>query len=439
MLKLNNWLNPMTDSCRSWSSVGAGKEFMQKKFGVYAPNSRVDWNGHDPHSDEALEWWATSGYGAIELKQLTGKTAEKEGIGQRSACFVSSYEFLNDLAVRPGLATYGGAAYLDKDGKILKIKLRGEDIFPGETQSWKQAKFAYRSSSFMWVTLYHHLIYTHLLVANKGVLSTIRTLPVAHPLRRLMKPFVFGATATNNGALEFLLPKGSIFHRAIGFTAASLEEAFSMMQKKLSFQSFHQSINQQGLDQHSLAAYHADICPYARDGELYWNTLNTFSEDILTNSPAFKNIVRDDKTKAWWGQVNLGFNYGGLDLSVEALIPFLTQFFFTVTAFHSWVGHVSPYVLDPSVAAGKLFPEATQADQQNSLEMGVIASMTGHSTPELMGDFSHLMPDKRSNKSLKRLQVELGNVSQEIKKRNSHRAIPLPAFDPAQMKLSAAI
>ena len=43
------------------------------------------------------------------------------------------------------------------------------------------------------------------------------------------------------------------------------------------------------------------------------------------------------------------------------------------------------------------------------------------STPELMGDFSHLMPDYRSNKSLKDFQENLSLVSQEIKRRNSRK------------------
>ncbi len=439
IIQLNNTLNPISDSHVPWPSREAGKSDIQAKFGPYTPESRAPWNGHDPTGDRALEWWATAGLGALELKRLDEQTAQLERVGERLPRFVSSYEFLNDLAVRPGLASYGGAVYLDQNGKILKIKLRGKDVLPNGENAWEAAKFAYRTSGIFWSTLYHHLFYTHYIVSNNGVLATVRTLTADNPLRRLMKPFLYRTAAINDNAMDSLLPRGSALHRACGLTGESLQEAFLMMQQMHSFQPLSHSLRRRGLVSGGLSDFPADIFPYGRDGDLYWETLNTFSADVLTNSPAFKNITQDDKTRAWWDRMNTGFNHSGLDLSEEPLVQFLSQFFFTVTAFHNWVGHATPYLLDPAIAATKLFPEAVLSDQQSSFEMGVIASVTGLPTPELMGDFSHLMPDDYSRASLTRLHNSLRAMSREIESRNSLREIPLNAYLPDELNLSVAI
>lgn len=439
ILQLNNKLNPIKDSALDWSSREDGKNYLQTKFGPYVPDSRVHWNGHDPSGDSALVWWATAGFGALELQRLDEQTAQSERVGESVPSFVSSYEFLKDLAVRPGLASYGGAVYLDQKGEILKIKLRGRDVLPSEEKDWEAAKFAYRSSSIFWVTIYHHLFYTHCIVSNNGVLATVRNLPADNPLRRLMKPFLFRSAAINNGATDALLPQGSILHRASGLTKESLQQAFLIMQQMHTFQPFTQTLHERGLDSASLVGFPDDIFPYGRDGELYLKTLNTFSEDVLVNSPAFKNITRDDKVRTWWEQMNTGFKHSGRDLSEESLVQFLSQFFFTVTAFHSWVGHVTPYVEDPAIVAIKLFPEAVQASRQNSEEMSVITAATGLPTPELMGDFSHLMPDSYSQGSLNRLHENLRAMSGEIETRNSHRKIPFNAYLPDELNLSVSI
>ena len=79
------------------------------------------------------------------------------------------------------------------------------------------------------------------------------------------------------------------------------------------------------------------------------------------------------------------------------------------------------------------------ANQQNSAELGVIASITGLPTPSLLGDFSHLMPDDYSRGSLNRLHENLLQVGQEIQQRNTRRDIALRAFLPEELNLSVAI
>ena len=439
IIRLNNRLNPIKDSNKPWESQERGKQAIHSTFGNYFPKSRVDWNGHDPAGDLALRWWVFSGFGALELHRLDEQTARAEQVSGHLPRFVSSYEFLKDLPVRPGLATYGGAVYLDDQGNLLKIKLRGKDVLPNEGKTWEAAKFAYRSTSLMWATLYHHLFYSHYSVSNTGVLATIQTLPADNPLRLLLKPFLFRTAAINNGGADSLLPNGAVLSRATGFTWAAMEEAYLMMIQKVAFKPLPDLLRERGIDNDSLSALPDDLFQYGRDGELFWNTLHNFSVDILQNAPAFRNFEKNDAVKSWWEEVNTTLRFSPHDLSYDQMAAFLTQFFFTVSAFHSWVGHVTPYVSDPSVAAGKLFPDSTMTDRQNSNELSVIASITGLPTPALLGDFAHLMPDAYSRRSLGNLHVNLLETGRVIEQRNAGRQIPLQIFMPEEINLSVAI
>ena len=439
IIRLNNRLNPIKDSNKQWASVESGKQTIGAIFGNYFPKARVDWNGFDPAGDKALRWWVFSGFGALELRRVEEKEAQAEQVGGRFPYFVSSYEFLNSLPVREGLEPYGGAVYLDKQGEIIKIKLRGKDFFPSDGKAWEVAKFAYRSTSLVWVTIYHHLFFSHYSVSNSGVLATIQTLPVDNPLRLLLKPFLFRTTAINNGGVDSLLPKGSSVHRAAGFTWAGMEEAYTLMLRKVALKPLPDLLRERGVDGASLSALPDDIFPFGRDSELYWRSLEGFTSGIFQNAPVFRNIEKNDAVKAWWANMCQALNFSPKDLSTDQLSDFLTQFFFTVSAFHSWVGHVTPYIIDPSIAAGKLFPDATMADQQSSTELGVITSITGLPTPSLLGDFSHLMPDAYTRGRLSNFQNDLLEVGRTIQQRNSVRDIPLRAFLPEELNLSVAI
>jgi hypothetical protein len=210
------------------------------------------------------------------------------------------------------------------------------------------------------------------------------------------------------------------------------------MQKMHYFEPFPLALQRRGVDQAGLQDMPADIYLYGHDGELFWETLNAFSADVPGNAPEFKHISRADHSKVWWDQLNKRFAHSGQDLSEESPVQFLSQFFFTATAFHSWVGHVTPYESDPGVASGKLFPGKSSTDRQSSMELAVIASLTGLSTPMLMGDFSHLMPDGYSKGSLLRFHERLRSMGAVIEQRNAARAIPLNAFLPDEMNLSVA-
>ena len=79
------------------------------------------------------------------------------------------------------------------------------------------------------------------------------------------------------------------------------------------------------------------------------------------------------------------------------------------------------------------------ADRQSTAGLSVITSVTGLPIPELMGDFSHLMPDAFSKGSINRFHDSLRDLSLVIRDKNKKRDIGLTAFQPEEVTLSVAI
>lgn len=438
IINANNSLSPFKDYCHKWDSAGSGQKTINEVFGAYLPKSKVDWNGHDPTGDRALEWWAFGGFGAIELKALSKQEATTETVGDQIPQYVSSYEFLNDFEVRANLAPYGGNAYFNSDGKIIKIKLYGKDVFPNEGKDWEYAKFAYRTSSFVWTTIYHHLFKSHYNISNTPSIATYTHLDPEHPLRAFLKPFLFRTAAINNASCDTLLPKGSIIHRATGLTWDSMHEVYRKMLEADKFTPFPEQLEQTGLGKH-LQNGGSQILGYTSDGLAFWKVVNAFISDVVDNSPAFNQVIKSDASKRWWEQVNVLAEEDLGAFNKSSLIAYLTEFLFTVSGYHSFVGHVSPFVANPAIASGKLYPNLAMADQQTSEQISVVASITGLEMPGLMGNFKHLMPDVNTRESLLSFQNNLRTLDAEIKQRNGKRDIPLHAFVPDKMSLGVSI
>lgn len=439
VIKLINRWAPLMDSPAPWPSIQAARESINRDFGPYLPPSRVSWGDFDLASDQAIRWWALSGFGALQLKKLQPHERACEAVGGIEPHFVSSYDFLGKFPVRPGLKPYGGDLYLDAHGRPLKIKIGSQDVLPDAGTAWAAAKFSYRSSCLVWTTLREHIFHSHYTVANAMVLATQRHLPFDHPLRLLLKPFVFRTTAINQGGMDTLIPKGSAIHRAVGFTWEGLQAAYRHMDQRRSFVPFPQWLRQSGLDAASLAAQEPDFFPYGRDGELYWEGVYRFCQDLFNAEPALVDIRQDSQLASWWAEITKTLNFSSCSLSRDNLILFLTQFIFTVTAHHSWVGHVAPYVTDPSTLGGKLFPHATVNSRQNSQQIAVIASLTSLETPRLLENYEHLMPTEQAKASWLRFQEDLVRINQEVARRNQDRPIALQAFAPDKMRVSVGI
>ncbi len=429
-LELNNSWAPKRDKAVFWSSPQDGRNKIKEIFGKNLPEPSVIW----PDSGVALtEDWARQGLGAHHLEKI------KEG-GQAGEVYVSSFEYMSHYQVRDGLATYGGALYLTADMKATRIRLRGKDVRPTDAD-WEAAAFAYRSSSLVATTFSDHVFRCHYVLMNTVLLAVKRYLPLSHPLRHFIAPFHYRTAAINNGGAVTLVPEGGMFHRTGGYTWKQQREVYNDCVTSYRFETFEETMRRRGVHPDDLGPDHAMLFPYASDGMELWRRIRAFTNDALDSSPALSGILGSHKaaTEKWWKSISDGLPGGLAPLNEKSLRDFLSQVIFTVTGFHEHVGNVSQYIVNPALAAGKLWPNQTVSDMQSSMQLCVVGCITGLPMPKLLEDFGHLMPDKESTDALHRFQAALGEMQTEVDARNAKRRLAFTSFCPNRMSCSVSI
>merc|ERR1719215_1921322 len=97
---------------------------------------------------------------------------------------------------------------------------------PGDP-GWDQAKFCFRSSLAVLVTVVDHLYGVHLQVSNLIVTAVREKLSPAHPLRRFLTPFMYSTISVNANARKHLIQPKSFAPRCFAFTDKALHLAFT--------------------------------------------------------------------------------------------------------------------------------------------------------------------------------------------------------------------
>lgn len=200
-------------------------------------------------------------------------------------------------------------------------------------------------------------------------------------------------------------------------------------------------LRRQGIHPRELPAAWAARLPYATDGLDFWERVERYVHDLFTESPALAGVLdgpRGDETRAFWDDL-AGQLPGGLPPLDRAALPaVLTWVLFVVTGFHAHVGHVAPYVRDAAVVAGRPFAGATASDPQNSLQMAVVAAITGLVVPHVADDLSHAMPDDGARAVYARFRASLAEHQEEVDARNARRPLPFPGFSPRVVPCSVS-
>ena len=369
---------PIVDDPTPWASIEEATAAIREQFGDYLPTADTQWQ--DPSSDKTLWDWVTQGYAAPRLER-----SEDGGF------VVKLDDKLKNYSVRDGLQRYGGDAYFDPAGTPTRIHIWGQDHYPGRA-GWEAAKFAFRSSCFVWVTFADHLGRGHMGFGNATVLATRKALSPEHPLRCFLKPFTYRTAGINVGASQSLLPGG---HRSphVRISVFEVTAAFNSAFKNYRYEGFDQELRRKGVHPEQLPV--GLDYPYAVDGYAYWQHITKFVDNAFENSPALQSVLkaRGAETQAWWNYADNELPVDLPELSLDNLKDFLKIVIWTVTGFHSQVGSIASYVRDPRFMSAKLWPNAENADKQSSGALGVLTCITGLEMATLDTSFEHLMPD----------------------------------------------
>lgn len=426
----NNELTRAKDFDDDWSNSDEAKDELALALAPNLPKANVSWN--DINSDETFGTFVLQGIGCHRLRKL-----ELDG----EAVFAIQLDHLSSVPVRQGMSQYGGDAYVTTDGQPIKITLYGKDVFPGD-DNWEEAKFIFRTSLLIYVTVTDHLGETHYGLSNSLLTSMKRHLGPDHPLRQLMSPFVYRTGVINYNSLTSLSAHGGILERTVGFTKPGLVSLYKNMLSSIKIEDFNDKLNRQGLHPSQLTKQELDRLPFVVDGLDYWRLVRSFIDEAFDSSEGLKAMVSQDPPcqtlQNWWLDFHALFESKPEKLTIERLKITLSHLIVYVTAMHSHFGHVAPYLSDPRMMSGRIRKGSTKADVQNSYQLNTIATITGLAVPGIVGDFSHMMPDEETKTAMRHFQQGLEKLQMDIDERNKNRKFPFMGFSPREIPCSVS-
>jgi len=419
---------PLVDEAEPWSSHEQASTVIATQFAPMLPPPLVHWT--DVASDRVMGLLAFQGLGTHRLEPLDD---DPDG-----AAYAVDVSWMSAFQVRSGLEPYGACAYFAADRTPLRIYTSHDDAThrPGDA-SWEEAKWRWRCALFAAVTIADHLGATHFLSSNLLVTVTREQLPEDHPLRRLLKPFGYGAVDVNVDAGLMLAPDGGIAHRLFGLTYGGLSRCLLRGYETMRFRPFPEVIAAKRVGPLG------DAYPYATDGLALYDILQTYAGDYLDIYFPGESVVEDAAVRAWWqGFVELAPTLGLPPLNrASQIVDLVTELMFIVTGVHAQVGAVVPYLLDPAFLTCKIRTGAQMADVQSTVQVLNLAALTQLQQPAMIGDYRHLFLEQHREQAIaafERYQAALVKLSQDIEARNEHRDQPLQTFNPVFLKTSVS-
>jgi len=419
---------PIRDYDTPWSDEGVASEVIESLLPIGDILPAPDHHWAEMKSDSALSRLAFRSLGAWNLEGV-------ELAQYPDVVWKADFSLLADFAVRDGFERYGATAFFLADQSLHHIYWCSQerDIFPGDPE-WAHAKWVWKNSMLVQITIVDHLLRTHWTMASPITRASREQLSAAHPIRRLMHPFTFRTITINHKSSFSLVPVKGFIHRTTAMTSASHRRLLNQAADLVEYETFPDRCRRQKV--HSLGA----SSPPIQDGLEYWELIHAFVGEFIDNHYAHDTLIDDQELSGLWTALQRlpqSRNIGAL--SKEALVNYLTQVIWTVTGLHQYVGNPLEFILQPSFLSTKIRPGKEVADIQATLQSFSIIGLTGLPQTPLLGDYTHLVDDPEDKACLQRFQQRLEALAASIEKRNEARPEPFNSFNPRFMNCSVSI
>uniref|UniRef100_A0A4W5NWU2 Si:dkey-17e16.9 n=1 Tax=Hucho hucho TaxID=62062 RepID=A0A4W5NWU2_9TELE len=356
--------------------------------------------------------------------------------------------------------------YKNPEDKLLPIAIQLEQqpsqqnpiFLPSDSEhDWLLAKIFVRNADFSEFQISYHLLGTHLL-AEAFTMSTLRSLPIMHPLHKLLIPHFRYTLQINLLARKRLIsPDGPLANVR---TLNGLKELLKRAHSEITYSSLclPENIVARGLE--SIPNFY-----YREDGLKLWNIINSFVRKMVelfysSNS----EVSRDSELQDWINEIFihgfLGNNKSGIPKrfdKVEEVVKFITMIIFTVSAQHCALNmgqfDYGGWVPNNPLLLRKAPPTTKGRSSMNTiLEVLPNISTTVNnmaSTWLLSKRYTDTIPlgtypDQHFDEAvplqiIKQFQAELSYLSGSIIKRNATLTLPYNYLNPAEMENSVSI
>uniref|UniRef100_A0A673A7N2 Hydroperoxide isomerase ALOXE3-like n=1 Tax=Sphaeramia orbicularis TaxID=375764 RepID=A0A673A7N2_9TELE len=360
------------------------------------------------------------------------------------------------LHVTPGLCLL----YLNKDNKLMPIAIQLQQqpsetnpiFLPSDSETdWLLAKMFIKNADLMEHQSVQHLTKTHFLGETYAV-STLRNLPVIHPIYKLLIPHFRFNLHINIAARKTLFGPTQPF----GLSTAGYDGMIELMRRGLSEVTFSSlclpdDITARGLG--SVPNFY-----YRDDGLRLWDIVNRFVKAMVEfYYPSDDDVRKDSELQDWINEI---FTHGVLEnkASGTVLNPLSdllnNSLHILVSAHHAAVnnGQYDYQFFVPNGSLLLLKPPPTTKGQSNMTTVleafptvGVTVSIASLKSfvsflQVVLGQYPQERFDETEPKEIiKRFQAELSLLSEHITARNSKLDVPYIYLDPAQIENSIAI
>ncbi len=423
MSRALNWALPLRDPDARWASPDEARASMAREFaGMIRP--RVDWRA--PLSDEALALFVRQGLAAHLL------TRDEGGEGYRVDLLA-----MRRYPTRRGLQPYGARLRLSPALEPVAIDWEGSTRRPGGVD-WEVAKLVFRASVAAIVTIRDHALYCHFKVANAACVATRGSLAPAHPVRLLLRPFLYRTAKINFDGYTMLVRRRAIFHRLFAFTWRGLRALYADALSSFTMRTLPESLARRGVAE--LEGY-----AYGEDAARVWSIVCDYARAQLARDyQSDARVDGDAALQRWWTRLR---DTAGSALplrGVAGLVELCARLIFNAVAVHEQVGgSIGDYLTHPGFAPPALqrgrAPEEMWASKNTLYQAYMLGALTNLRMPRVLEDLSGALPDEHARACMRGFQAALTAWARELERRNAGRPQPMRTFDPTSMEVSVSI
>ncbi|KAL3883129.1 hypothetical protein ACJMK2_029422 [Sinanodonta woodiana] len=362
--------------------------------------------------------------------------------------------------------------YVRPDGTLVPIAIQLEqspeesDIIwtPHDTElDWLFAKTWVKTADIHVHALNTHYYRSHR-ISEVFALATIRNLPQAHPIFKLLVPHLKYTIAVNATALEVLLGgEGAVFYKMLAIGGQEVKVVEN------GYKEFHwdllnipKEFAMRGVDEPALLPnYH-----YRDDALSMWNCIGEFvSKAVNLYYSSDADVKKDYELQSWMREIKekglVSWNEdNGVPRSVESvshLKEILTMVIFNVSCYHAAVnfGQADYYIFGPNYPSAMRTPPPTKkgsttmasimaalpvkADQ--ALAVAFANYLSTYAENEVyLGDYPDAYFSEASMRRIKdEFQQSLKRISEQMKTRNRKMDIPYYYLLPERVPNSVAV
>ena len=261
--------------------------------------------------------------------------------------FKIDLEKYSGVAVREGLKSLGGTAYLtydplEKRMNTVSIRYKGQTYLPSSTE-WKAVQKIILCTLSTDMTGIRHLANTHLLVSGTFAGVNTRTLEPNHPLRVLMHPHCHLTLSTNNYKVANLISsENSAFPKAFSFDKATVQNLINDHAATFDIASMDPAVNAQDRGMTGLDFEY----PYLSNATSIKGVIDQYVADYIdTYFPNEESLQNDPQIQNWFAELNKyipnGITHYTPEVTKENVIKLCSMLIQTAAVEHENVGNIT--------------------------------------------------------------------------------------------------